>query len=307
VALAASRVWQVRQRIQTLCSLVLSSGYAENVNKTESKLELKGRRIEVPESTMTAEKHLLLSIGRVLQEDTTASRRTLESALERYEKEIAIVTKDTEWSTWLERAMDAVSHAVAVWSTQVKFVNVTINGAIAEGPPGTLDGPSLNPQLCSLMVNSGIPDDIAKKTSKAIASLWEDWQSKVVIPRLAWYPSFAAFPGPLAPPTPNLPTPLIGLASSGIASVVNVEVILAKLEAELGSLAKSQGAANNLEHFSQSFSMRFPMWAAATMVQNVIGHGPVPTWIGEPGTPYSGPVANGEVIPAPGVLSGPGF
>jgi hypothetical protein len=88
---------------------------------------------------------------------------------------------------------------------------------------------------------------------------------------------------------------------------VNVEVILAKLEAELGSLAKSQGAANNLEHFSQSFSMRFPMWAAATMVQNVIGHGPVPTWIGEPGTPYSGPVANGEVIPAPGVLSGPGF
>jgi hypothetical protein len=170
VALAASRVWQVRQRIQTLCSLVLSSGYAENVNKTESKLELKGRRIEVPESTMTAEKHLLLSIGRVLQEDTTASRRTLESALERYEKEIAIVTKDTEWSTWLERAMDAVSHAVAVWSTQVKFVNVTINGAIAEGPPGTLDGPSLNPQLCSLMVNSGIPDDIAKKTSKAVES-----------------------------------------------------------------------------------------------------------------------------------------
>ncbi|MBE9514082.1 MAG: hypothetical protein IMY83_03515 [Chloroflexi bacterium] len=259
----------------------------------------------MPEITISAEKELLLAIGGILQEDTTASRRTLAGTLERYKREIAISAEEDKWGTWLEGAMDAISEAVAVWSTQVTFVDVTINSLIAVGQPGTLDGPSLNPQLSSLMVTREVPENIAEKLSNVIANLWEDWQSKVVIPGLPWYPSFMAYPGPLAPPTPNIPTPLIALGSSGMASVTSDQVILEKLGAELGSLANTEGAVNNLEHFSLSFSIRFLNWSTTTMVQNVIGQGPIPIYA----PPYvnAGPVVMGNVISAPGVLIGPRF
>ena len=88
-------------------------------------------------------------------------------------------------------------------------------------------------------------------------------------------------------------------------SVVNGSIITAKLKAELGTVGNNELVLNKLEQFSQFFSMRFLIWSASTLVQNVLGRGPVPSFA-PPFTPV-GQVMNGSVISVPGVLIGNKF
>ena len=50
--------------------------------------------------------------------------------------------------------------------------------------------------------------------AKGVSKCYKDWQDQVTVPGLPWYPAFAAFPGPMAPPMPNIPVPLIACPSS---------------------------------------------------------------------------------------------
>ena len=54
------------------------------------------------------------------------------------------------------------------------------------------------------------------------------------------------------------------------------------------------------DKFAEGFCMVFDIWKASTMISNVMGTGPVPTFA-PPFVPV-GPVVGGFLVPAPGVF-----
>jgi len=113
------------------------------------------------------------------------------------------------------------------------------------------------------------------------------------------YPAFAAFPGPMAPPTPNIPLPLITLSSPGEAAL-SAEALKGMMVSYLADPAANH-AMDLFDALSKAFNTLFQVFKASTMVQNVLGMGPIPTFV-PPFVPV-GPVLAGWVIPKPGVFT----
>jgi hypothetical protein len=132
----------------------------------------------------------------------------------------------------------------------------------------------------------------------AVDQKWKSWQDKVMVPALPWYPAFAAFPGPMAPPMPNVPVPLIACPSAGMADLTPPSL----KNAMVGALGESDALHHKelFEAIATGFSVAFLQWLPMQQVMLVMGKGPVPTFA-PPFVPV-GPVIGGDVIPAPGHL-----
>ncbi len=204
------------------------------------------------------------------------------------------------WPVWCEKAMKATADAVSIWSLQVKIINGRIDGPSASAPPGCMTSPLLKNSIRNFMILRKVPKLIAVKFAEAISGQWSKWQSKVTIPGLPLYPAFAAFPGPVAPPTRGIPFPLSAFVSSGQIQLSGTKMKNA-LQASIGSEADSPGVKRSLEKFSSEFAVRFLGWISKVKVVNLLGMGPVPTFA--PPFHPSGPVMNGTILPRPGILS----
>jgi hypothetical protein len=202
---------------------------------------------------------------------------------------------DAVHSNYLNGITAAIKTAFDLWRTQAFFKDIKITGPTASG--GSLEGPDLTPLILSFApVQSPLHVTCSTGIASAIGAAWMKTQRSVRVPGLPWYPSFAAFPGPMAPPTPNIPSPFIALSQDQSATMV-------------ASLANPKGnkRKNNLDFSPEIFasvavwfSSAIQMWKAAQMVTNVLGKGPVPTFA-PPYVPV-GPVVLGDNIPTPGHL-----
>jgi peptidoglycan hydrolase-like protein with peptidoglycan-binding domain len=198
----------------------------------------------------------------------------------------------------------AAKAAIGHWQANAKFNGVMIHGAVATGRPGCLSGPALHdamgPWLAKLQ---GEDRTIAQAAGKGLGNAFERWQTSVAIPGLPWYPAFASFPGPAAPPTANIPCPLVALTST------TAEMMSANALAQAMQHAAAGGASTRSSQVfakvAEGMSTAFAIYLSNTMVTNVIGRGPVPGFA--PPAVTSGPVVGGSVTSAPGVLSGPGL
>ena len=79
---------------------------------------------------------------------------------------------------------------------------------------GRLEGLALDPLIAhapSVAAWTGWNAAARDVVAKGMQQQWSTLAQSVWVPGLPWYPSFAAFPGPVAPPTPNVPTPFIAL------------------------------------------------------------------------------------------------
>ena len=104
--------------------------------------------------------------------------------------------------------------ALQMWKLQATLTGVVINSVTASG--GILNGPPLeplivnSPQLAARMVSK--PErKLISAIASAIGTSWSAFCASVRVPGLPWYPAFAAFPGPVAPPMPNVPSPMFTL------------------------------------------------------------------------------------------------
>jgi hypothetical protein len=141
----------------------------------------------------------------------------------------------------------------------------------------------------------------SKAIAKAVGDAWDKWAKNLKVPGLPWYPAFAAFPGPMAPPTPNIPVPLLLLQSSGEA-----EMSAKKLEDAMKSNLKDPKANHAKTLFNSlatGINTAFIAWKAQTMVTNVLGMGPIPSFA--PPVAPVGPVVNGMGNMTPGGLVSP--
>ena len=87
------------------------------------------------------------------------------------------------------------------------MVGVVINGR-HRVTGGQVVGPPLTPLILA-QAPKGSPQEL--KYTNAIANVigtaWLAYTATIKVPGLPWYPAFAAFPSPVAPPTPNVPMP----------------------------------------------------------------------------------------------------
>jgi hypothetical protein len=214
------------------------------------------------------------------------------------------VVTGTRWADWSELAWEATKAAVNTrWIMQATIQNVRINGPTAIGTPGCLQGPDLAPIIRTYMLTNEAPPEVADVYANSVGGAWKAWQDYVTIPGLPWYPAFAAWPGPQAPPTPNIPTPLIALLSSRKSELTSPQQMTARITARLSEAGlASQEASAELQRFSQQITLSFLTWLSSAQVHLVLGQGPVPTFAPPP-VP-TGPVVGGMVIPRPGIIIG---
>jgi len=202
--------------------------------------------------------------------------------------------------------LQAVRFGLDQWRMQAKFKNISINAVSAIGTPGCLDGPDLDILISrapTVVTMPGSLGNLRDAVAEGVDACFENWQDNVTVPGLPWYPAFVAFPGPMAPPMPNVPCPLIALASSGMGKITSQAQLEQAIEKALPAGLKTTKVEDFISDISLRLSIYFLQWLASQMVMNVLGQGPVPTFA-PPYVPV-GPVVMGSVISTPGCLSGP--
>ena len=203
--------------------------------------------------------------------------------------------------------IDAVGFAHNLWRLQAKFQNLKINALTALGTPGCLAGPELESNIkmfpgCAAWIgNMGkYRDAVAKGVSKC----FKDWQDNVMVPGLPWYPAFIAFPGPMAPPMPNIPMPLITCPSPMMASITMPDMMKNEMVSAFDSGLKQKDTDKQHEALFDGIAtvlaLAFMMWLPMQQVMLVLGKGPIPTFA-PPFVPV-GPVVMGDNIAVPGHL-----
>ncbi len=198
--------------------------------------------------------------------------------------------------SYLSRICEAVGQAHTSWRQRATLVNVTINGPMASG--GNLVGAGLGPEIRAYAPREGAWQTARSEAIAAgIGIGWENWQRSVSVGGLPWYPAFAAFPGPIAPPMPNVPTPAVALVQ--IAAHVSSSQLKSHMLSRYGG--DNEWPGELFEAVAFGFEKAFQLWTPSQMVMNVMGTGPVPCFA-PPYVPV-GPVVGGTGTQLPGAWS----
>lgn len=159
---------------------------------------------------------------------------------------------------------DAICAAWSQWQSAAAMVGVVINGAIASG--GKITGPAFGP----LILANASKDPFSNAVATALGTAWEAFTASVKVPALPWYPAFAALPGPVAPPTPNVPMPFASLAQNP--AVLATPATKAQMVAALGD-PNAPHHKPLFESIAHAFEQSYNQWKMSTMVTNVLGTG----------------------------------
>ncbi len=131
--------------------------------------------------------------------------------------------------------------------------------------------------------------------ANVIGTGWLSYTSTIKVTGMPWYPAFAAVPSPVAPPVPNVPCPVIALTQ--VTTTVSASIMKQQMIGQLGD-PKAQYHKELFDAITSAFEKVFQIWQASTMVGNVMGTGPVPTFA-PPYVPV-GPVVGGVGTMMPG-------
>lgn len=195
---------------------------------------------------------------------------------------------------FIDGICSAICSAWSQWQSMATLVGVVIAGPTAS--VGQIVGPPWTPLILASAPKAG-PSEL--KYSNAIANTlgtaWLSYTATFKVPGLPWYPAFAALPSPVAPPTPNIPCPI------GTLTNVPVSVSPAILKQQMVGMLADPMAPFHGELFEcvcDAFDKCLTTWKLSTMVTNVLGTGPVPTFA-PPYVPV-GPVVGGVGTMTPG-------
>ncbi len=199
-----------------------------------------------------------------------------------------------KFETYIEGICGATWNAVNTWAS-----TATIQGVLIMGPTASM-GMVVGPPLTPLILAQGpktTPMELRYTTAiaTAIGNGWLAWTASIKVPGLPWYPAFAAVPSPVAPPVPNVPTPLLSLIS--VDASLSPGALKGSMMGVFGD-PPALHAADLFDAVSQAFNTVFTMYKTSTMVKNVMGTGPVPTFA-PPFVPV-GPVIGGIGTGLPG-------
>jgi hypothetical protein len=198
-----------------------------------------------------------------------------------------------DYLAFIDRICNAICGGWNIWRLSAALTGVQINAVNAVG--GTVTGPPLGPLILAQAAPQGTEAmKLTQVISGAISTAWQQVTSAMRAPGLPWYPPFAAMPSPVAPPTPNTPTPVAALITT-TAPVSKSALKEAMLLSEPNASTEHR---NVYESIAEAFEQAVQTWSVTSMVTNVLGTGPVPTFA-PPYVPV-GPVVGGVGNMTPG-------
>ena len=204
--------------------------------------------------------------------------------------------------------IDAVGYSHQMWTMQAKLKDLKVMSVSAIGAPGCLDGPELESNITNAPMVSGFKGNMAKHrdaVAKGVSKCFKAWQDKVMVPGLPWWPSHAAFPGPMAAPVPNIPTPLIACISAKMTDIALADAMKSAMGDALDGGIKDKDKDKQYEALHDAIatvlSLAFIIWLAKQQVMLCMGKGPIPTFA-PPVVPV-GPVVGGDNIGTPHFLT----
>jgi hypothetical protein len=220
-----------------------------------------------------------------------------EATLNKYHVDDAKTIGD-QFEKYIDGICGAICDGIDKWLKMTMVASVLINGPVGMLLPGGVAGPPLMPLILATAPKNK-PQEIkySNAIATALGTLWQIWHMGLM--GTLMYPPFAAFPGPMTPPTPNIPIPLVALSSPG-ESGLSPNTLKSTMDANLAD-PSAQHASDLFDAIAKAFNTVFQIFKVSTIVQNVLGMGPVPTFA--PPIVPAGPVIAGWVIPTPGVLS----
>lgn len=204
-----------------------------------------------------------------------------------------------EFETFIDQMCQAVVSSFDLWRNLALLQGVVINGPFAMG--GAIAGPPLADFLKANAPKQGLFGKAPTHSAALAGAIGEAWWQtllQVRVPGLLWYPTFAAFPGPVAPPTPNVPIPAAALGFNK--AFLNATMVKNQALSKLSGTPVF-AAGELFTAISAGFESAIDTWLPSQMITNVLGTGPVPTFA-PPYVPV-GPVVGGSVIVAPGAFA----
>lgn len=199
-----------------------------------------------------------------------------------------------QFGTYIDGICSAICSAWSQWQGLATMAGIIVNGPTATG--GQVVGPPWMP----LIMASGpkaTPAELKYTTTIAtvISNAWLQYTATIKVPGLPWYPAFAAFPSPMAPPTPNIPAPLMSLTQVPVS--VSKDVLKGQMIGQHGD-PEALHSKELFDAVSDAFDKTFKIWQGSTILNNVLGTGPIPTFA-PPFVP-AGPVLGGVATMPPG-------
>jgi hypothetical protein len=212
-----------------------------------------------------------------------------------------------EFKSFHDDMLDAVGFAHNLWKLQAKFQNLQVMAVSAIGSPGCLDGPELESNIKNAPMCAAFTGNKAKyrdAVAKGVSKCFKDWQDQVMIPGLPLYPAFAMFPGPMAPPMPNIPVPLVACPSAMMSRMADPTQMANEMKnAHAGDMKQKDDDKHHealFDALATVISMAFMIWLPSQQMMTVMGKGQIPTFA-PPFVP-AGPVVAGDNLPIPGHL-----
>ncbi len=195
---------------------------------------------------------------------------------------------------FIDGMCSAICSAWGQWQSMASMTGVLVNAVTAS--MGQIVGPPLMPLiLASAPKSSPMELKYSNVIATVISNGWMQFTATVKIPGLPMFPAFAAFPGPLAPPIPNVPVPFAALTQVPVS--ISTNMLKMQMIGQLGDPA-APFHKELFEAISNAFEQCYNLWKASTMVTNILGTGPIPTFA-PPYVPV-GPVVGGMGNMLPG-------
>jgi hypothetical protein len=195
---------------------------------------------------------------------------------------------------FIDGTCSAICSAWSQWQSMSTLVGVVIAGPTAS--VGQIVGPPLAPLiLASAPKETPMLLKYSTTIANVISTAWLSFTATVKVPGLPWYPAFAAFPGPMAPPMPNVPVPFAALTQVPVS--ISANVLKMQMVGQHGD-PMAPFHQELFESIADAFEKSYNLWKVSTMVTNVLGTGPIPTFA-PPYVPV-GPVVGGTGNMTPG-------
>lgn len=209
-----------------------------------------------------------------------------------------------DWGRLLPAAKNATVDGINRWAQQASFIDGRVNAVTAMGGK-IVSAVIFENDIYTAMISAGGPEVICRGLSSGIWIRFKEWFGSYQVPGLPWYPSFAAWPGPVAPPMPNIPCPLAAGISPGLGGLTEFSLADFIRQRIGGTGMGLNGASQFVTDYARWFSQKMTVWLGSAMWAGVLGSGPVPTFA-PPYVPV-GPVMGGTFKGNPGCLSGARF
>jgi hypothetical protein len=214
-----------------------------------------------------------------------------------------------DWNSIAKLTQEAFRDAVNEWIGKARVQGGLVNGPSAVLTPGSLvSDANIESAIVQKLIASQVPPDISQVLAKELAAAWKEWAAGFRLQLPKAYPSFAAFPGPVAPPTPTAlgSVPLSQGSSAGEASLTAAILANRLLSALRVQAMKIGGSLDQaVKSLAAWIDSSFSQWKGQAKLVGLMGQGSAPTFA-PPYVPVA-PVVKGQNLSAGPVFAGPRF